>query len=475
MSGVPSDYLFVGDSVDSSIKRYDADTGALVATTVPSRTLHGPQGMVLVGGIKGDLQVVNQNVNMPINGEILRFNALTGAPDGAVVAFNSPYAPFAPRGMVTFGPLTIVSDYDGNGAPAVAIYNAGAPSAQLVPDNLASFHPRGVVFGPDGDLYVTSFDPATFDSFDPAGAIVHFDRSGHSTIVAINNGDGLHDAGEIGDLHNPEGIVFGADGMIYVTSSHGMLNDTDKILVIDPATGKLKDEIPLDEPYGPVSYSQAILFGPGGKLYVSIGGGMGEVRRYDVTTKQYDVLVQPVLPIPPGPGLPLPLPLSPEYMTFGQTDPMTLAYEPEHNFELLSFNGFLAGGADVDGDGTIAPIDALDVIDYLNAGHESAVAPTAVPGGLFFDVNGDNSLSPIDALTVINLVNSTSGKTIAQQSALPSLTPPSVSFATAASQPSASDALFTDLGLQDLGSAGDDWTGANLYWPGGQSKRRALI
>ncbi len=64
---------------------------------------------------------------------------------------------------------------------------------------------------------------------------------------------------------------------------------------------------------------------------------------------------------------------------------------------------------DVDGDGSVFPIDALLVINQLN---QSGAGPLSVPPVApdlpppFLDVFGDNYLSPIDALMVINYLNS---------------------------------------------------------------------
>lgn len=65
---------------------------------------------------------------------------------------------------------------------------------------------------------------------------------------------------------------------------------------------------------------------------------------------------------------------------------------------------------DVDGDGFVAPIDGLLVINVLNDqgahnlfGHANAEGETA--GNYYLDVNGDNWVSGIDALRVINAIN----------------------------------------------------------------------
>jgi uncharacterized membrane protein len=57
---------------------------------------------------------------------------------------------------------------------------------------------------------------------------------------------------------------------------------------------------------------------------------------------------------------------------------------------------------DVNGDGATSPLDALLVINALNAQNDSGQTPSPL-GGL--DINRDGLLSPIDALKVINFLN----------------------------------------------------------------------
>jgi VCBS repeat-containing protein len=70
---------------------------------------------------------------------------------------------------------------------------------------------------------------------------------------------------------------------------------------------------------------------------------------------------------------------------------------------------------DVSNDGHITPLDALLVINELNAGSRGgasrlAASLSAAPSsGPYLDTSGDGVVSPIDALTVINYLNSRSG------------------------------------------------------------------
>jgi hypothetical protein len=85
-------------------------------------------------------------------------------------------------------------------------------------------------------------------------------------------------------------LVFGPDGNLYVTSFRASSRDTDKILIFAGRT--LLTQIVLDQVGQDRAYAQALLFGPGpvstrDYLFVPIttpnGPNAGQVRRYDVT------------------------------------------------------------------------------------------------------------------------------------------------------------------------------------------------
>lgn len=73
------------------------------------------------------------------------------------------------------------------------------------------------------------------------------------------------------------------------------------------------DQINLDEVGQPRTFAQALLFGPNGRLFVPITN-TGEVRRYNVATKAFDVFI------------PVGTLVQPWYLTFRSTDPRTLEY-----------------------------------------------------------------------------------------------------------------------------------------------------
>ena len=73
-------------------------------------------------------------------------------------------------------------------------------------------------------------------------------------------------------LNRPEGLVFGPDGNLYITSFQANANDNDKILVFNGTTGAFLAKIDLAQVGQPRAFAMALLFGPGGYLYVPISG-----------------------------------------------------------------------------------------------------------------------------------------------------------------------------------------------------------
>lgn len=410
LAATSQDFLYVGDSSNDSIQQFDASTGAYIGTLVPpgSAGLHGPRGIVLD---QGNLLVVNQNINLPKNGEVLRYTSQSGAPTSPLVPALNPNAPFAPAGMVVRENVVYVAD-TGEGSPAGRIvkFNAttGAFLGDLNPSNFkGEFRPRGLVFGPDGGLYVTVSSIGATNSSDPPGYILRFDvATGIDRVVAWNDGDGIDESGqgEAADLHNPIGLVFAPNGKIYVTSNRkdGQSNDENtRIVIIDPATGKELNHIELD-PHSLKSptrlYAQALVFGPNGKLFIPVtveslsdGTASGAIVTYDPATQQIATFFasspfQQTIVLP-------------SYLTFKQTDPATLAYKPWHNF---------VNPVDINDDGSVSPLDVLLIINELNkrkvTDASGRLPDSRATSNFFYDVNGDGFVAPLDAWLVINFL-----------------------------------------------------------------------
>lgn len=317
--------LFIGDGADASVEWFAIPTGEYLGQFVQSGEggLTSPRGLVFDRQSPtecGELLVVDQNAGTTSTGEILAYSGLTGEFLEALVPAGSPYAPFAPRGMV-LGPngVLYVADFGGGGNPGrIATFDAetGAFLGDLSTTGFTRvFAPRGIVFGPDGLLYVTNV------SSQNTGEVLIFDPvTGFVEIFIDSETCGC-------GLARPEGLVFDRSGnLLYVTSFQTSDADTDKILIFDADTGEFVDQIDLDAAGAgePRAFAQALVFGPGGFLFVAITGGdaalVGEVRRYNVHTGTYDVVVAPA-----SEGGPLGAPV---YLSFCNTDPATLDYDP---------------------------------------------------------------------------------------------------------------------------------------------------
>ncbi|MFJ7509721.1 hypothetical protein ACIQW7_09705 [Peribacillus simplex] len=315
---IRKDFLYIGDGSDDTVKTFDAETGRFLGSFVApgSNGLHGPRGLLF--DHVGNLLVTNQNVGQPQNGNVLKFNGQTGAFLGELVQSNAPGAPFAPRGIVLSKQnILFVADMGDVDLPGeLRTYNGttGVFLGNLNHSGFSGqFHPRAVVIGPDHLLYVSVRNIPQPEG----GSVLRFNpKTGEFLGVFI-------ESNTVNDLNRPEGLVFGPDGNLYITSFRRDASDTDKILIFDGDTGKFLDKIDLDVVGHPRAFAQALLFGPDGKLFVPITGDgpdTGSVRRYSVHHhhKTFDVFV-------PSHSAGGPLG-EPWYLTFGNTNPATLDY-----------------------------------------------------------------------------------------------------------------------------------------------------
>jgi hypothetical protein len=339
-SASTSDSLYVGDNSDNSVKRFDAATGCYQGVFVPSPpsgVLAGPRGIIRLPD--GNFLVSNQNVGLPINGAIDEYR-----PDGelwkALVPGTDPNAPYDPDGII-LGPdkttlyVADIGDCTGCAVGRVATYNVNTGkflrnldfssfinNTAINPTGV--FNPRGLVFGPDGLLYVSVFDANPTER--TLGWILSYNTHTGAVRVVASSTSGATDCST--ELHKPDGLTFGPDGKLYVTSfvvtpTDPIANptDIDRILIFNAATGACTGEIDLDQVGQNRAYAQYILFGPRGYLFVPITGdppNAGAVRRYDVHTKTSTNFIAPS---PEGP-------LGSAYgLTFGRTNPTTLAYQ----------------------------------------------------------------------------------------------------------------------------------------------------
>lgn len=227
----PDDILYIGDGGTNTIKSFDASTGGpLGESDGPGISgLAGPRGIVIDGGV---LLVANQNVNLDKSGEVLRYNAVTGEFLDALIPFTDKNAPFSPDGIVLGGQddlfvATVVRK--ANTGPPGRVSQYDASDGTFLGDAKVKnneHHPRGVVFGPDGLLYVSTRDLKN----GLGGTVLRFSADGKSEVF-------IDDKGGAGQLNRPDGLVFGPDGYLYVTSFRAAPGDTDSIRIYDADGG----------------------------------------------------------------------------------------------------------------------------------------------------------------------------------------------------------------------------------------------
>lgn len=208
---------FGGDSVG----RYDLDTGAFLGVLEPSDDLDGALGAAV--GPDGDIYVASEESNM-----VLRYDGATGAWVGRFV-WDDPATPKDETGGLR--------------------------------------GPGAVLFGPDGRLYVSSFDSSAILRYDGA--------TGEFVDVFVPPG--------AGGLKGPDaGMVFGPDGHLYVPGFY-----SDSIPRYDGATGAPLGDFVMG---GELAAPRTLVF-RGDHLYVA-NEGSDEVLRYDASTGAFvDVFV----------------------------------------------------------------------------------------------------------------------------------------------------------------------------------------
>lgn len=332
--------LLVGSFGNNSVLRYEENTGAFVDQFDRHNlaNLKTPVGGVF--GPDGNLYVTS-GVFTKHNQSVLQYNGTTGAFQSVFARQNIT----SPRGVL-FGPdgnLYVANgNDDASGDPASVERFDGRTGAFLnyfvAPSSGGLEHPSYMVFGPDGandgglDLYVASSHE---------GAIRRYDgTNGSFKGVFVSAGSG--------GLDSPQGIVFGPDGNLYVASGNWFNGSNGPFYTGDfPAGAVLGFEGP-SSPSGrtPGTFLGTLVAGgsgglanPAGMVFGPDPSGNGKLDLYVASSALHDLKAKPgtsevlrfdaatgaflgTFAAPGKRGLKFPT-----FITFTETDPTTLNYE----------------------------------------------------------------------------------------------------------------------------------------------------
>ncbi|MEL6553970.1 MAG: PEP-CTERM sorting domain-containing protein [Cyanobacteria bacterium J06621_11] len=240
-------------------------------------TTSSAQAAVLVGNTEGN--------------NIVEIDENTGQFLGELI---SPFSGFESPDTLIYGPDGNLYVSSGTTIESSAIYRFDSQTGNLI-DRFASggglFRPYGIAFGPDNLLYVSSFR---------SDEIIRYNAQTGDFVDVFAQGNNRSDRTAEG-LNGPNGLLFGPDGRLYVTTQ-GSVADAEgnldfafpsQVLRYDVDSGEgevfVPQPVPFSTSFGFVSFLGLAVGPDDGDLYVSdFANG---IRRYDFATgREIDLL-----------------------------------------------------------------------------------------------------------------------------------------------------------------------------------------
>jgi len=295
-SAEPTGELWVANFVGDRVTRHDARSGAFIAELAATPELDGALGMDL--GPDGRVYVASEEGN-----RVLRYDAATGAFLGRFV-WDDADTPVDETGglqgpaAVLFGPdgALYVSSFDGD-----AVLRYDGRSGEFIDEFVVAGAggldgpDAGMVFGPDGDLYVPGYyshaigryDGVTGDFkelFTPADGSLLAPRTlifaGDELLVSSEWRSAVLRFDARSGAYRGELIAARGGGLL---GAAGMLRRADgSLVVVSIEAGELLQFSALGEPVAPlVTAASGVLRGPTHVLHVADDRGAALARGVD--------------------------------------------------------------------------------------------------------------------------------------------------------------------------------------------------
>jgi streptogramin lyase len=228
----------------------------------------GPFVEEMEGGVFGPDGCFYVTANNLGFGAVLRYDGTTGAFSNYFVPFDNSGRGLTIPFALKFGPdgnLYVTSWLTTGGPGRILRYNGrtGAFLDAFVPDGRGGLaRPRDLVFGPDGNLYVSD---------GPNGVLQYDGWTGAFLGTFVTNG--------------ATGLTFGPDGNLYVSSG-----GTDSILRFNGTNGVFIDSF-VSTGSGGLDFPLGLAFGPDRNLYVCSVQNRQVLRFYGTTGTFIDAVV----------------------------------------------------------------------------------------------------------------------------------------------------------------------------------------